>query len=48
MVQNITILLKNIDKHIDAGVTFSLGLQPTSDHEFKFLHARRMKFIHCP
>ena len=31
--------------HIEALVTFSLGLQPTSEHEFKFWHARRMAFI---
>ena len=34
-------------QHIEARVTFSLGLQPTSEHEYKFWHARRMAFIHC-
>ena len=34
-------------QHIEARVTFSLGLQPTSDHEYKFWHARRMAFIQC-
>ena len=34
-------------QHIEARVTFSLGLQPTSEHEFKFWHARRMAFIQC-
>ena len=32
---------------IEARVTFSLGLQPTSDYEDKFWHARRMAFIQC-
>ena len=32
---------------IDARVTFCLGLQPTSDHEYQFWHARRMAFIQC-
>ena len=32
-------------QHIEARVTFSLGLQPTSDTEYKFWHARRMAFI---
>ena len=32
---------------IEARVTFSLGLQPTSDHEYKNWHARRMAFIQC-
>ena len=32
---------------IEARVTFSLGLQPTSEHEYKFWHARRMAFIQC-
>ena len=31
--------------HIEARVTFSLGLQPTSEHEYKVWHARRMAFI---
>ena len=34
-------------KHIEARVTFSLGLQPTTAHEYKFWHARRMAFIQC-
>ena len=34
-------------QHIEAPVTFSLGLQPTSEHEYKFWHARRMAFIQC-
>ena len=34
-------------QHIEARVTFSLGLQPTSDYEYKFWHARRMAFIQC-
>ena len=34
-------------QHIEARVTFSLGLQPTSEHEHKFWHARRMAFIQC-
>ena len=34
-------------KHIEARVTFSLGLQPPSEHEYKFWHARRMAFIQC-
>ena len=32
-------------QHSEARVTFSLGLQPTSEHEYKFWHARRMAFI---
>ena len=32
-------------QHIEARVTLSLGLQPTSDTEYKFWHARRMVFI---
>ena len=35
-------------QHIEARVTFSLGLQPTSENENKFWHARRMVFIQCP
>ena len=31
-------------QHIEARVTFSLGLQPTTSHEYKFWHARRMVF----
>ena len=34
-------------QHIEARVTFSLGLQSTSDNENKFWHARRMAFIQC-
>ena len=34
-------------QHIEARVTFSLGLQPTSEHKYKFWHARRMAFIQC-
>ena len=34
-------------QHIEARVTFSLGLQPTSEHEYKFWHVRRMAFIQC-
>ena len=34
-------------QHIGTRVTFSLGLQPTSEHEYKFSHARRMAFIQC-
>ena len=34
-------------QHIEARVTFSLGLQPTSEQENKFWHARRMAFIQC-
>ena len=34
-------------QHIEARVKFSLGLQPTSEHEYKFWHARRMAFIQC-
>ena len=34
-------------QHIEARVTLSLGLQPTSEHEYKFWHARRMAFIQC-
>ena len=34
-------------QHIEARVTFSLGLQPTSEPEYKFCHARRMVFIQC-
>ena len=32
-------------QHIEARVTFSLGSQPTSAHEYKLWHARRMAFI---
>ena len=32
-------------QHIEARVTFSLGLQPPTAHEYKFWHARRMAFI---
>ena len=34
-------------QHIEARVTFSLGLQPTSENEYKFWHARRMASIQC-
>ena len=34
-------------QNIEARVTFSLGLQPTSEREYKFWHARRMAFIQC-
>ena len=34
-------------QHIEARVTFSLGLQPTSEQEYKFWHAPRMAFIQC-
>ena len=34
-------------QQIEAHVTFSLGLQPTSEHQYKFWHARRMAFIQC-
>ena len=34
-------------QHIEARVTFSLELQPTTAHEYKFWHARRMAFIQC-
>ena len=34
-------------QHIEARVTFSLGLQPTSEHGYKFWHARRVVFIQC-
>ena len=34
-------------QHIESLVTFSLGLQPTLEHEYKFWHARRMAFIQC-
>ena len=34
-------------QHIEARVTFSLGLQPILEHEYKFWHARRMAFIQC-
>ena len=32
-------------QHIEARVTFSLGLQPMSEHEYEFWHARRMVFL---
>ena len=34
-------------QHIEARVTFFLGLQPTSENEYKIWHARRMAFIQC-
>ena len=33
-------------QHIEARVTFSLGLQPTAAHEYEFWHARRMFFFY--
>ena len=33
--------------HNEARVTFSLGLQSTSEHENKFWHARRLAFVQC-
>ena len=46
MEQIIVIHLKNT-YNIEARVTFSLGLQLTSEHEYKFWHARRLAFIQC-
>ena len=34
-------------QHIQACVTFSLGLQPITAHKYEFWHARRMDFIQC-
>ena len=34
-------------QHIEARGTFSLVLQPTSEHEYKLWQARRMVFIQC-
>ena len=34
-------------QHIEARVTFSLGLRPISEHEYKSWHARRIAFIQC-
>ena len=34
-------------QHIEACVTFSLGLQLTSTNEYKFWNARWLAFIHC-
>ena len=34
-------------QHIEARVTFSLGLQPTTVNKYNFWHARRMAFIQC-
>ena len=34
-------------QHIEARVTFSVGLQPTSDLDHKVWHARRMAFLQC-
>ena len=34
-------------QHTEARVTFSLGLQPTSDNEHKIWHSRRIAFIQC-
>ena len=33
--------------YMEARVPFSVGLQPTNYHEYKFWHARRMAFIQC-
>ena len=38
---------ENYLQHIEACVTFSLGLQPTTAHEYKIWHARRIVFIQC-
>ena len=35
-------------QHVEARVNFSIGLQATSDLEYKCWHARRMAFIQCP
>ena len=45
--QDQTYTPEEYSQHIEARVTFSLGLQPTSEHEYKFWHARRMAFIQC-
>ena len=34
-------------QHIGTRVTFSLELQPSTSHEFKFWHARGLAFIQC-
>ena len=34
-------------QHIEARITFSFVLQPTSEYEYNFWHARRMAFIQC-
>ena len=34
-------------QHIEARVTFSLGVHSKSDNDYKFWHARRMAFIQC-
>ena len=34
-------------QHIESRGSFSLGYQSTSDHEYRFWHARRMAFIQC-
>ena len=34
-------------QHIEARVTFSLGLQTSTSHEYQIWHARRMAFIQC-
>ena len=46
MVLIINIHLKNI-YNIEARVPFSSVLQPTTTHEYKVWHARRMAFIQC-
>ena len=42
----INIRLKNIYNTLKP-VTFSLGLQPTTSHEYIFWHARQFAFIQC-
>ena len=42
----INIRLKNIYNTLKL-VAFSLGLQPTTSHEYKFWHARQFAFIQC-
>ena len=34
-------------EHIEARATYSLGLQPSTDHEYELWHGRRMAFIQC-
>ena len=46
-ITNITIHEPKNLQHVEARVTFSLGLQPTSEHEYKLWHARRMAFKQC-
>ena len=33
--------------HIEARVTFPLVLEPSTEHEYKFWHARRMVIMQC-